>query len=141
MSDELPPLRTDPWPWVDRLSNGWLDLSFDAPMLTDHRVDWLKARDWLAAEYAAVFAPVLLDPITGSWFVNFKAVCRSESVAATLYREDFPDDLCLAAKHTESEILIHDVAERLRATKPDLGSLETMDKAAFRAWVGTQWFD
>lgn len=139
--EKKPPVRTDPWPWIDRLPNGWLELSFDAPLDRDDRVDWLKVRDWLITEYNAEFSRRLVDPITSSWLVEFDAHGRGKKVSGMLYCQDFPDDLILRVVDRESEELIHDAAARLQSTKPDLGSLANMNKEAFWEWIGPLKFD
>lgn len=120
-----------------RHDNGWLELSFDAPMTTDHRVDWLKVRDWLAAECNATYKDAVLDPVTGFWTVGIETTVGDRVASGSLYCSDFPDDLCLLVRDSASEELIVRVAERLRQSRPDLGDLNAMDIKAWSQWLGS----
>ena len=125
----------DPWHKVNRLPNGKLELSFDAPLSSHSRVNWLKVRDWLELNYEAKFTRALIDPVTSSWSVGVDARDQRRTAFAMLQCSDFPDDLVLRVREAESEWLIHDIATRIRAERPDLGDVRVMDNGAFGTWI------
>jgi hypothetical protein len=128
------PEERSAWPMVNRLPNGWLELSFDAPLTTPARADWLKVRDWLAREFGATFHKSLGDPITMFWIVDFTAMVNGATAEASVYASDFPDDLCIRVRDQRSEPLIAEVANRLLEQHPDFGDLSSMDAKAFLHW-------
>jgi len=107
----------------------------DAPLNKDERVDWTKARDWLIAEYGAAFSKAWMCPVSGVWTADFTCRTSAGDASAQLYADDFPDDLNVRVKDPSSEHLIHDVAARLLATRPDLGDMKSMDVRTFGVWM------
>lgn len=134
MDDELPKLRTDPWPWLHRHPQGTLHLSFDAPLTGDDRVDWLRVRDWLAAAYWCEFANAMEAP-TLEWLVHVDARFAGSTVQVVLGWNDFPDELELVSSSPAGDSFLEHVAERLRRETPDLGCLSRMDRDQWADWM------
>lgn len=127
----------DSWPVITRLPSGDLELSFDAPLTTGRRVDWLCTHEWIAKTYGAAFCNPHIDPITRSWSVAVIVSHHGNHASAQFGSADFPEDLYLRIRETGSDWLIHDAATRLRKERPDLGDLTHMNHAAFEHWLSS----
>jgi hypothetical protein len=122
---------------ITRLPGGELELSFDAPLTTGRRVDWLRTRDWIARTYSAAFCKPHTDPIARYWSVSVIVSHQGHHALALFGSADFPDDLILRARDAESEWLINDANSRLRHERPNLSDLTYMNYAAFEHWLSS----
>ena len=130
----MPPPTPREWPWVDARPCGFLELSFDAPLNKDDRVDWLKVRDWLTKEFGARFTAAEEYP-TFEWHARFFLVVPGGEAEILLAWSDFPDELVLRSTSRSGDAILFGVAERLRELRPELGTLKAMSGSEWRDWM------
>ncbi|MCW5768800.1 MAG: hypothetical protein KIT19_08950 [Phycisphaeraceae bacterium] len=127
-------LSSRSWPRVDPCHDGRLELSFDAPLNKRDRVNWLLVRDWLVSEWHATFRTAKDFP-TFEWLVELDVRDGTRSVPLLLLWADFPDELLLRSQTPEGNDAVRRIADRLSQSRPDLGTLAHMDRAAWTEWV------
>ncbi len=121
------------WPQVSpHPTTGHLEVSFDAPLNKEQRVDWLRARDWLVASFDISFTSAREYP-TFEWHATFTT--RDGAVIAQLAWSDFPDELLVRSDSEAGDRFIEAIAQRLRTERPDLGELSTMSGKEWRRWM------
>lgn len=109
-------------------------MSFDAPLNKEHRVDWLKVRDWLSTATRAAFTSAYEYP-TFEWHAQMTIPGGTSSVELQLWWRDFPDELTLTSVTPEGDAVVEQIAANLRTTPPNLGELRAMDRGAWCDWM------
>ncbi len=121
-------------PNLVELRDGKFEASFDLPSSAPGRVDWLLVHDWLVSEFSATFDRAYEYP-TFEWSAEFVATFHGQTVRASLWWNDFPDELTISANACNDNEFIRHIHARMPEMKASLGNLSTMSVKTWRDWM------